>query len=148
MPIRIATSKTKPKNLSRFLKRGWEKVGRDLYGDRLYRKYPWNHDETVYVSAYDGTRLVGYAHLWIEGGVAFIEELLLDETVRGQGVGKRLMAQIESLAAKRRCHKIFLDTDPELEPANSFYQACGFKEEARMPNHYAKRPMVMYAKYL
>lgn len=148
MPITITESKTKPKNLSRFQTTIWDKIGRALYGDALYRRYPWNHDETVYVTAKDGRALVGYAHLWIEAGVVFIEELMLSERVRGRGVGKKLMARIETVAHKRKCHKIFLDTDPELEPANSFYKSCGFKVEARLPNHYAKRPGVIYAKYL
>ncbi len=146
MTLRIATTKNKPRGLSRFRKRGWERVGRALYG-AAYDKYPWD-DLELHIEAREGRRLVGYAALWIDGGVVVIDELLVHEKHRGTGVGHALMQEIESVARKRGAHKLSLETDPKLEPANGFYRAHGFKHEATLPRHYAKRPAVMYGKRL
>lgn len=53
----------------------------------------------------------------------FIEALWVDDSLRGQGVGRRLMAAAEARALGQGCHSVWLDTFQ----ARDFYLALGFE---------------------
>jgi GNAT superfamily N-acetyltransferase len=57
-------------------------------------------------------------------GWLFIQLLAVPETLRGQGVGRALMAQAEAEAASRGCHAVWLDTF-EFQ-ARGFYERLGY----------------------
>jgi GNAT superfamily N-acetyltransferase len=55
-------------------------------------------------------------------GWLFIEALWVDDALRGQGVGRALMARAESHALSQGCHAAWLDTFQ----ARDFYLALGY----------------------
>ena len=58
---------------------------------------------------------------WLE-----IEYLFVKEDLRGQGIGSKLLQQAESVAKKRNCRYVFVNTYQFQAPA--FYQKQGYKE--------------------
>ena len=62
----------------------------------------------------------------------YIDELWVDESLRGTGLGKKLMEQGESYARSRGFSGLWLWT--QSWQAEEFYLGLGFKEFTRFPN--------------
>jgi GNAT superfamily N-acetyltransferase len=59
-----------------------------------------------------------------------IENVVVDQAVRGQGVGRELMQAVLSFAWRQRCYKVMLLTGrPEVV---GFYQQVGFQTEGKI----------------
>src|SRR5476649_1848804 len=54
----------------------------------------------------------------------FVENLWVDESLRGRGVGRHLMARAEAAALARGCHSAWLDTMSFQAP--DFYRKLGY----------------------
>jgi GNAT superfamily N-acetyltransferase len=56
-----------------------------------------------------------------------------------RGVGRRLMATVESRVAEAGGQRIYIDTSskPQYEPTRAFYEKCGFRCDARLADFYA-----------
>jgi GNAT superfamily N-acetyltransferase len=78
----------------------------------------------VYVCAYEGKRLVGFAKVVGDGGV---HGFLLDPTVapdrQRKGIGRRLVARCAEEARRRGVEWLHVDFESRLA---KFYRACGF----------------------
>ena len=78
----------------------------------------------VYVCAYEGTRLVGFAKVVGDGGV---HGFLLDPTVvpdrQRKGIGRRLIELCAEETRRRGIEWLHVDFEPQLA---EFYRACGF----------------------
>jgi GNAT superfamily N-acetyltransferase len=76
-----------------------------------------------------GNRLVlGFEHLTLfaNGRVAWVEELMVDESLRRQGLGRQLMDAFTEWVRSRHCRLVALAT----RRAAPFYQALGYEESA------------------
>jgi GNAT superfamily N-acetyltransferase len=58
-------------------------------------------------------------------GWLYVEFMWIEESLRGQGYGKKLLAAAETEAIKRRCNNALLDTFSF--QAFEFYQRCGYE---------------------
>jgi GNAT superfamily N-acetyltransferase len=82
--------------------------------------------------AESGAALVGYvagdAHetFYADGKVAWVDEILVTEDARRQGIGRALMTEFETWAENGRCKLIGLAT----RGATSFYEELGFETSA------------------
>ncbi|CAN5408989.1 GNAT family N-acetyltransferase [soil metagenome] len=78
-------------------------------------------------------RVVGMIGLRIDRGYEYdgmqarIVALVVDESVRGRGVGKSLMAAGESWAGERGAHKIMVNTSNHRTKTHEFYRAVGYE---------------------
>lgn len=72
--------------------------------------------------------LVGSSHmtLFANGPVAWVEELMVAEAVRGRGIGRQLMAQAEAWASARGAGYLALAT----RRAGQFYEALDYENSA------------------
>ncbi len=50
------------------------------------------------------------------------------ESVRGLGIGRRLLAELEALAARHASHVLRLETNRSLTEAIAMYRAAGYLE--------------------
>ncbi|MCG5443512.1 helix-turn-helix domain-containing GNAT family N-acetyltransferase [Micromonospora sp. NIE79] len=69
---------------------------------------------------------------------AEIKRVWVADTVRGLGVGRRLLGELERYAAERGATAVRLDTNRNLTEAIALYRATGYREiEAYNTEHYA-----------
>ena len=59
---------------------------------------------------------------------AHIEDVIVDESARGQGVGEALTREALHLAAEYGANGVMLTSNPRRVAANKLYQKMGFKE--------------------
>lgn len=81
--------------------------------------------------AFLGDKLIGYLHCFdrpsIEKGRALVvQALVVDETVRGLGAGRLLMAEAERLAGELRCTSVSLSSGERRAGAHAFYERLGY----------------------
>ncbi|MBP5636244.1 MAG: GNAT family N-acetyltransferase [Bacteroidales bacterium] len=78
----------------------------------------------------DGARAIGCATLGVfnspTGRKASIEDVVVLDEYRGQGLGKRLIEHLLSEAVKLAPIKVQLTSRPVREAANKLYQSMGF----------------------
>jgi ribosomal protein S18 acetylase RimI-like enzyme len=90
-------------------------------------------DSQAYICAAEGERIVGFASLairdslWQEGGLAHVDELVVDEEHRGRGAGARLLEHLAALVKERGCRRIELDSAYHRQEAQRFYERQGFE---------------------
>jgi GNAT superfamily N-acetyltransferase len=68
--------------------------------------------------------------------VALLTSLVVAESARGQGVGRRLVDAAENWARERGCARIIVTTAEHRSGAHAFYQGLGWEYTGR---RYAKR---------
>lgn len=71
--------------------------------------------------------------VWESGGpgnvkrkVMRIDNIAVDEKLRGRGIGKAMMEDVHALAKVYGCDEIVLSVYPQNDSAVAFYQKCGF----------------------
>ncbi|MDP6862634.1 MAG: GNAT family N-acetyltransferase [Acidimicrobiales bacterium] len=89
-----------------------------------------NHDASTLLLAREGDTIVGSMTLVVfpipTGLRAWIEDVVVDEQVRGQGVGEALNRRAMEIALKAGAKTIDLTSRPSREAANRLYQRLGF----------------------
>lgn len=103
----------------------------DRIDDSFLEEYTKN-DNHLYVIIVDG-EIVGCASLHLQkklirnGCIAgLIEEVVIKEKYRAQGLGEKLINYLTSEAEKIGCYKVILSCYPE---RIAFYERCGFLSE-------------------
>ena len=75
--------------------------------------------------------------------------IAVDPRFQRHGIGRMLMAAVESRVAAIGGRRIYIDTSgkPQYEPTRAFYERSGFRCEARLADFYAPDDdRVIYAK--
>ena len=88
--------------------------------------YNWtfNHSEHEHLVLYQGTEIVGYAHvqLWPENRAA-LRIIVVDPLKRNLGHGKQFLSLIEDWLHSRNIKTLHTESNPE---AVKFYESCGY----------------------
>ena len=88
----------------------------------------------LYVAKLQGN-IVGYALVkirnydWpgvVKRKVMLVEEVCVEESIRGHGIGKAMMEDVHALARAFCCTDLQLGVYPQNDEAVGFYQKCGF----------------------
>ncbi len=72
--------------------------------------------------------LGGIRHLDTE--IAEVKSMFVSRSRRRLGVGRRLLAELERIAAENGCRAVRLDTSGYLTPALELYRSAGYREVA------------------
>lgn len=89
-----------------------------------------------YICAIKDSKIVGFASLtvkgslWQEGYLGHIDELVVDEPYRRQGIGARLLEHMIDLAKRMDCSRIEIDSAFPRTDAHKFYERRGFEKRA------------------
>ncbi len=83
--------------------------------------------------AREGKRVVGIGSLILFHSVlgtrARLEEMVVDEGQRGNGIGRLIAERLIEIARKNRVRSIELSSRPNREAANALYQKLGFEKK-------------------
>jgi glucosamine-phosphate N-acetyltransferase len=88
-----------------------------------------------FCSEADG-KIVGFCSLtimstlWQEGYIGYINEMIVDQNFRGQGIGTYLLTTVIEVAKKKDCRAIELASAFHRNEAHGFYEGIGFTKGA------------------
>lgn len=89
-----------------------------------------NQSNARYVGVFDGSKLVGFALLFIlpkpTFRIAYLEDVVVHNGYRGRGLGKELMIEVIALAKGERAQVINLTSRSERIDAIALYESLGF----------------------
>jgi GNAT superfamily N-acetyltransferase len=89
------------------------------------------NDDAMYLCAETDGNVIGFCAMairdsfWQAGPLAYIEIVIVDSNIRGQGIGTRLMEEAIDIARDRGCKKLELDSAFHREKAHGFYERNG-----------------------
>ena len=58
---------------------------------------------------------------WSEKGHCYLEDLFVDSSVRGKGVGRALIEYVKSYAIENKCSRLYWNTDEDNAAARKLY---------------------------
>ena len=88
-------------------------------------------DEAIVFVAQLNERVVGWVHvhiynLLVDDPEAEIGGLVVDQSMRGQGIGAALMSTAETWAKEKHCPSVYLRSNVVRTPAHEFYKNIGY----------------------
>lgn len=90
-------------------------------------------DSTFIIGAILENKIVGilwaYKRIFLEESRIYINTLIINDTNRGLGIGKKLMAEIESVAKINNINTIDVSTSTFKKDAIKFYEDLGYTSE-------------------
>lgn len=96
--------------------------------ERLTEWYQSLLRQGLSAGAWDDDTLVGIAitekREWNDEAIVW--ELHVEETSRGHGIGRRLLASVEAVAQGSGCRAVVIETQTTNVAAIAFYRACGY----------------------
>ena len=79
------------------------------------------------VVGYTRVQILDYNHTGVvRRKVMYIDEFVVSESCRNQGIGTQMMAEVRALAKAFGCTDLELGVYPQNDAAVAFYQKCGF----------------------
>ena len=112
--------------------------GKPIDSDALRSVYDAaiSSDSRTYAAAVSGQELLGLVSLsmkyslWQEGLVGYIDELVVHEKARRQGIGTELLNYVIESARDHGCMRIELDSGFHRKDAHRLYEQLGFEARA------------------
>lgn len=113
-------------------------VEKDKISYKQFKNFVENlSNNHIIIVIQDNNKIIGTGTLLIEnkiihnmGLVAHIEDIVIDNNYRKQGLGKKLIDELINISIQSKCYKIILDCN---EKNVNFYQKSGFtKKEIQM----------------
>lgn len=111
------------------------KYGAKKYTDDQLRAILRDPSRPVLIAADDCNNVAGYAFCIFQQHpndpfltdikTLYIDDLCVDETLRGQQIGRRLYEAALSLAREKHCYNVTLNVWSCNEAAMKFYERCG-----------------------
>lgn len=113
------------------------------YYSELAQRFPNGYDPAISPVSDDemtppaGLLLVAYLHgepvgcgalIWLPDDVALVKRMWVDSSVRGLGLGKRLLADLEQFARANGARMVRLETKDVLTEAIRMYRTSGYTE--------------------
>lgn len=78
------------------------------------------------------------AQLHRDTGIAQISSMIVTPSMRGHGIGERLMQAAEQEAVKRGCDRVELVTGMRRRGAHAFYEHLGYVEQSHRARRYLR----------
>ena len=95
-----------------------------------FSNYP---EYSLYVAERNGRVVGSFALLIMENLAhlgapsAIVEDVAVDATLHGQGIGRAMMDFAADEARKKRCYKLMLSSNAKRERAHAFYESLNFE---------------------
>lgn len=106
--------------------------------DSLRKAYNYGIESNsdYYLCVQKDNKLVGFCalaivnNLWQEGVISYIYAMVIDESLRGAGIGSKLISEAVKLSRQFGCKRVELDSSFQREKAHKFYEKLGFEKRA------------------
>ena len=95
-----------------------------------------------------GDQIVGTVAAVAKAQGLYLRSMAILPAARGQGLGKRLLQQVEHLARAEGHHRLFLSTTPFLRAAIQLYEQFGFQRTEAGPHALHGTPLFTLEKAL
>ena len=105
------------------------------------------HEQRCDFAALDGEDVVGVAQIRIAASLAHVERIIVLPGRRRAGLGRRLLQSASEAANYYNCHKMTALV-PHKGAAQTFFERCGYREEAVLPQHTFKLDMAVLRQFL
>ena len=93
-------------------------------------------EQTILLTAFEDKKLIGYVILYYVLEEGEIARIAVSPDYRRQGVGARLLLELESLCLDNGISKLLLDVRESNVAAYSFYEEHGFVKDGIRKNFY------------
>ena len=100
----------------------WVRADREDLGDT-------GAEDTIAITARRGDQVVGLLEGWFWADLGHIDDLMVGEACRGEGIGRHLLARFEAEARVRGCTSLALRT-PAGSAAEGFFRHLGWEHES------------------
>src|SRR6185369_2109559 len=101
----------------------------------------------IFMAIQDGQAVGCVALLKMADGGYEVAKMTVSETLRGSGLGRRLMERCIEEGAALGAHRLYLETNSSLGPALGLYCAMGFRDLAPTETPYARADVFMERPY-
>ena len=115
------------------------RAGKKKYTDEQLRELIHDDSRPIFVAVDDQERVLGYAFCIFQQHLddniltdiltLYIDDLCVDEAVRGQHIGKPLYEAVLAFARESGCYNVTLNVWALNEGALKFYEKCGLKPQ-------------------
>jgi GNAT superfamily N-acetyltransferase len=102
--------------------------------EKVFDEIKCDPHRKLFVAEVDG-QVVGAADLLIEPNLshralswAIVENVVVDESMRRKGVGRKLVKHLIETAKQNRCYKIGLSSNKKRTAAHRLYESLGFAQ--------------------
>ena len=102
---------------------------------RVYDRAAGSESDELLCAVEDG-KIVGFCayavvnNLWQEGQIGYIYAMVVDESLRGKGVGTKIINESLERARAKGLKRMELDSGFPRERAHAFYEKLGFEKRA------------------
>ena len=107
----------------------------------------WHEQEHYFSAAASDGTIAGAAAIRIAAALAHVERVTVAPARRRGGIGRRLLDAAAEVANYYNCHKMSAMV-PHRSAAQRFLEACGYREEAVLPQHTFKLDIAVMRKFL
>jgi len=105
------------------------------------------HEQTHDVAVMEDGAIAGALRLRIAASLGHVERAIVAPEHRRRGIGRALLADAADMANYYNCHKMTTMV-PHRGAAQAFFEACGYKEEAVLPQHTFKLDVAVLRLFL
>ena len=115
------------------------RAGKKKYTDKQLRKLIHDDSRPIFVAVDEQERVLGYAFCIFQQHLddniltdiltLYIDDLCVDEAIRGQHIGKSLYEAVLAFARESGCYNVTLNVWTLNEGAMKFYEKCGLKPQ-------------------
>jgi ribosomal protein S18 acetylase RimI-like enzyme len=118
------------------LKQLWPNMDLDYKNLQTVYELAISSDKQKLIIGLINNQVVGFCsltiknNLWQAGNLGHVDELVVDESARGQGIGKILIDKITEIAIQNKCKRIELDSAFHRKDAHKFYEKIGYENRA------------------
>lgn len=115
------------------------KYGAKKYTDEQLLAIIQDDNRPIFTAVDEDGTVLGYAFCIFQQHIGdnvltdiktlYIDDLCVDETIRGRHIGSRIYEYVLAYAKETGCYNVTLNVWSCNEPAMKFYQACGLKPQ-------------------
>jgi len=115
------------------------KYGAKKYTDGQLRDIIHDDNRPIFTATDEDGKVLGYAFCIFQQHIndniltdiktLYIDDLCVDENIRGRHIGKQLYEAVLAFAREQGCYNVTLNVWSLNEPARKFYESCGLKPQ-------------------